>query len=391
MTALPDPAIMLNAAKGALPTIVRGGTQERRLDADTVRAALRVTAILARFGEEYRDRPEIRLAVCPACGQRQRRASVVIDRESGRWIHHGGATAVGAPCKGDAFDLVAAYAGLDAGLDFPRVLELAAQIAGVTPDSDPTELARIRAEYRARTEARDRRAADERARGEAKVPALWADLERRHLRGERYLADRGLDPATLRRRGDVVRFYVDGAPAVLLYDLETGAPINIIRRQIDREPKILSLDLGDVLGTDDVVGTFSTRGTLTGRVTDIDPDGVDVAVLVEGLTDSLAALLAFPACAGVGANGWYMMPHVAAAIAPRLVAARGWLLVAVDDDEQGIAGAGDAMRAAVDVGLVLRKTVRAIEFGAHHDLADAWRAGWRWTWPDGVCGPGGAA
>jgi hypothetical protein len=75
------------------------------------------------------------------------------------------------------------------------------------------------------------------------------------------------------------------------------------------------------------------------------------------------------------------MPPVAAAIAPRLVAARGWLLVTVDDDEQGVAGAGDAMRAAVDAGLELGRSVRAIELGAHHDLADAWAAGWRWTWP----------
>jgi len=354
----------------------------RRLDADTVRAALRVTAVLAWVGVEYRDRPEIRLADCPACGQRQRRASVVIDRESGRWIHHGGATSAGAPCKGDAFDLVAAYAGLDARRDFPRVLELAAQIAGVTPDSDPAELERIRAEHRAAREARERRAAVERARGEAMVPALWDALARCHLRGERYLTGRGLGLAELLQLGDVVRFYRDGSPAVLIHDLETGAPINIIRRQINREPKILSLDLGDVLGTDGVVGTFSTLGTLAGRVTDIDPDGVDVAVLVEGLIDSLAALLAFPTCAIVGANGWYMMPRVAAAIAPRLVAAHGWLLVAVDDDEQGVAGAGDAIRAAVDAGLVLRKSVRAIELGAHHDLADAWRAGWRWTWPE---------
>lgn len=117
-------------------------------------------------------------------------------------------------------------------------------------------------------------------------------------------------------------------------------------------------------------------------VTDIDPDGVDVAVLVEGMTDSLAALLAFPTCAIVGANVWYMMPRIAATIAPRLVDVRGWLLVAVDDDEQGIAGAGDAMRVAVDAGLVLRKSVRAIELCAHHDLADACRAGWQWTWPE---------
>jgi hypothetical protein len=320
----------------------------------------------------------------------QRRSACNVDRDTGRWIHHSGPGGA-AVCKGDALDLVAAFEGLDTRRDFPRVLAVAARITGVGPDIDPAELARIQTQHRAAREARERRAAEERTRGEAKVPALWAELERRHLRGERYLTDRGLDPATLRRRGDVVRFYVDGAPAVLLHDLETGAPINIIRRQIDREPKILSLDLGDVLGTDDVVGTFSTLGTLAGRVADIDRDGVDVAVLVEGLTDSFAALLAFPACAVVGANGWCMMPRVAAAIAPRLVAKCGWLLVAVDDDEQGIAGAGDAMRVAINAGLVLRKSVRAIELGAHHDLADAWRAGWRWTWPDGACGPGGAA
>ena len=69
MTAQLDPAIMLDAATSAAPASVRGGIQAGRLDADMVRAALRVTAVLARFGEEYRDRPEIRLAVCPACGQ----------------------------------------------------------------------------------------------------------------------------------------------------------------------------------------------------------------------------------------------------------------------------------------------------------------------------------
>jgi hypothetical protein len=69
--------------------------------------------------------------------------------------------------------------------------------------------------------------------------------------------------------------------------------------------EILALDLSDELGTEDVVGTFSTSGTLAGRVADIDPDGVDIAVLVEGMTDSLAALLAFPTCAVVGANGCY--------------------------------------------------------------------------------------
>lgn len=362
-----------------------------RIEADAVRAALTGGMVLDVYAPEARGRGgrTQSLRECPQCKRRQRRIACKVDRDTGRWIHHSGPGGA-AVCKGDALDLVAAFEGLDARRDFQRVLELAARIASVKPDIDSAELARIQAQHRAAREARDRRAAKERARGEAKVPALWEALDRRHLRGERHLTGRGLDPAELRRRGDVVRFYRDGSSAVLIHDLETGAPINIIRRQIDREPKILSLDLGNVLGADDVVSTFSTLGTLAGRVTDIDPDGVDVAVLVEGMTDSLAALLAFPTCAIVGANGWRMMPRIAAAIAPRLVAARGWLLVAVDDDEQGIAGAGDAIRVAIDAGLVLDESVRAIELGAHHDLADAWHAGWRWTWPDDACGPRGA-
>src|SRR5215471_19923871 len=101
------------------------------------------------------------------------------------------------------------------------------------------------------------------------VPELWQVLDRRHLRGERYLADRGLSPAALRRCGDVVRFYPDGAPVVRVWNLDSGAPINIVRRQIDRDPKVLALDLAGVLGAEDVVGTFSTSGTLVSRITEI--------------------------------------------------------------------------------------------------------------------------
>jgi hypothetical protein len=362
-----------------------------RLEAEDVRAALRVTDVLDRFGVVYRNRRNITLRECPFCKRRQRRAAFKVNRETGLWLHHSGPAGT-AICKGDALDLLGALAGLDRAR-FPELLELAASIAGITADTDPAELARIRAEHQARREARARRAAEQRAAAEARVPALWAALARRHPRGERYLDERGLAPAALLQRGDLVRYYPDGAPAVLLHHLETGAPINIARRQIDREPKILTLDIARVLGLDDdeVDGTFSTAGSLVGRVTDIDPDGVDVAVIVEGVTDSLAAALAFDTCAIVGASGWYQMPRVAAAVAPRLVEARGWLLVAVDDDAQGVAGAGDAMRAAVEAGLVLRKSVRAIELGAHKDLADAWRAGWRWRWPDDDCSPGDAA
>jgi hypothetical protein len=367
---------------------VRGG----RLDKADVNAALDVRAILERFGAQYRgNQRERRIAMCPVCRDQKRRGneSVVVNFDSGEWFHHGGTP----QCRGsDKLALVAAFAGLDTSREFPRVLELAAQLAGISTDTDPGELARMRAAHDAAREARDRRAAEERARGEVMVPSLWAALSTRHPRGERYLAGRGLAPAALRSRGDMVRYYSDGSPAVLLHDLDTGRPINIVRRQIDGKPsKVLSLSLARVLRCDDVAGGFSTEGTLIGRVSDIDPEGADVAILTEGVTDSLAALLAFPTCVVIGANGCDMMPAVASAVAPRLVAARGCLLITVDDDEQGVEGAGDAMRAAVDAGLVLRKSVRAIELGAHHDLADAWRAGWRWTWPDMAGKPGGAA
>jgi hypothetical protein len=363
-----------------------------RLQAEDVRPALagRVVEILDRFGEEYRNGRNITLRECPACKRRQRRAAVKIHRDTGLWIHHSGS---GAACKGDALDLLAAFAGLDRVRDFPRVLELGASIAGITADTAPAELARSRAEHAARREERARRAADQRAAAESRVPELWSALARRHPRGERYLDERGLDPAALRARGDFIRYYRDGSPAVLLRSLDDGRPINIARRQIDREPKVLTLDIARVLGLDEseVDGSFSTAGTLVGRVTEIDSEGVDVAVLVEGITDSIAAALAFDTCAIVGANGWRQMSRVAAAVAPRLVEARGWLLVAVDNDPQGITGAGDAIGAAMDAGLALGESVRAIELGEHRDLADAWRAGWRWTWPDDTRSAEGAA
>ncbi len=354
-----------------------------RLDAADVRAALAGCApeILDRFGADYRNGRNLTLRECPGCKRRQRRAAVKVHRDTGLWIHHNGTSAA---CTGDALDLLGALAGLDRSR-FPELLELAAPIAGITADTEPAELARIRAEHAARREARARRAADQRAAAEPLMPGLWAALACRHPRGERYLDERGLDPTALRARGDLVRYYRDGSPAVLLRSLDDGRPINITRRLIDdSERKILTLSIARELGLDEqeVDGSFSTAGTLVGRVTEIDPDGVDVAVLVEGVTDSIAAALAFDTCAIVGANGWRQMPRVAIAVAPRLVEARGWLLVAVDDDEQGVEGAGAAMRAAVDAGLVLRKSVRAIELGEHKDLADAWRAGWRWVWPD---------
>src|ERR1043165_2030536 len=108
----------------------------RGLDAATVRSVLRVTDVLDRFGEQYRDRPEIRLAHCRACSHHDRRgrASLVVNRASGRWIYYSGVRADGTPCRGDVLELLAAYAGLDTDSRFPEVVELGASIAGIAPN-----------------------------------------------------------------------------------------------------------------------------------------------------------------------------------------------------------------------------------------------------------------
>ncbi len=342
-----------------------------RLEADTVRAALRVPAVLARFGVEYRDRPEIRLAVCPACGQRQRRASVVIDRESGRWIHHGGASSAGASCRGDAFDLVAAYAGLDARRDFPRVLELAAQIAGVTEYTSLSDLREIRARSARKQATYERELAAKRSAATAAVPGRWGSLARRSVEGERYLTDRGLDPLELIAR-DVVRFDHDD-PAVALH-AHDGAIVNIARRR--RDPA------ADVKAP--VLANCTTDGILVGRVDEIDCSGggPDVAVLVEGITDTLAGVLAFSGCVVAGAHCADRLPHVADAVAPRLVAARGWLLIVPHvDGGKGEECAANAVRVASRAGLRLDESIHLVDVRPHKDLADAVRAGWRWRWP----------
>jgi hypothetical protein len=116
-----------------------------------------------------------------------------------------------------------------------------------------------------------------------------------------------------------------------------------------------------------------------------------VAILVEGLADTLAAVLAYPGCAVYGAPGWSQLAAVAAAVAPRVREVRGWLLVVpqLDADDQGARGAAQAIHAAVRAGLAFAPdagldgagTVRLVDLGEHRDLADAWRAGWRPQWP----------
>lgn len=216
--------------------------------------------------------------------------------------------------------------------------------------------------------------------------AAWQALERRSAVGERYLQARGFDPHELRERG-LVRFHKSGSIAVVLRDLLTGEICGIQYRRIDgAEPKVLTAR-----------GSKCSGAALHGRVADLAPDGVDVAVIVEGLADTLAASLAFPGCAVYGAPGAGQLAGIATAIARRVRDVRGWLLIVVDDDDIGVRRAADAVNAAKSAGLHYvplaeqslkgASEVRLVDIGEHHDLADAWKAGWRYRWP----GQGGAA
>jgi hypothetical protein len=332
-------------------------------DADAVEAGLRAPAILDAFGARYRDAPTIRLTVCPQCGEATKRAAVAINRASCKWVHHGG------PCRGAALDLVAAFAGLDRRRDFVRLLEIAAPIAGVTEHTSTAVLDEIKARAAQEQAAYEHRVAAERAAARAAAPGYWARLARRSVEGEAYLVNRGLDPAVLVAR-DAVRFDRDD-PAVALHAYD-GAIINVARRRRDPAAIVKA----------PVLPSCTTDGTFVGRIGDLDATGGPiVAVLVEGVTDSLAAVLAFPGCLVVGAHCADRLPHVAAAIVPRLVEARGWLLVVPDvDASKGEERAADAVRVAERAGLKLDESIQLVDVRPHEDLTDAWRAGWRWSW-----------
>ncbi len=347
----------------------------RRLDAD----ALRMTspaAVCERFEVRFKlSGNELRTRQCPTCGQRSTEC-VAINASTGLWHDHAHS------CRGDVFSLIAGYAGLHPERDFAAVLEIAAQICGVSDTQyNPENNRQIEARRRADQERR-RAVEAERAAALASMPARWESLSRRSQTGEAYIDGRGPSAAELRLRGDVVRYSASGEPAVALRDLVTGAIVGIQYRCLSGGQKLRAEKGSQLAGS-----------ALFGKLSDIDSDGVDIAVLCEGLIDTLTVVVEFPGCAVFGAPGAGQMARIAAAVAPKIAAVRGWLLVVADDDAAGIGGASDAVVEAVKAGLRLEdddagldgaSSVRVVDLGAHHDLTDAYAAGWRYQWPERV-------
>jgi phage/plasmid primase-like uncharacterized protein len=359
---------------------------ERRvkLNAAAIRALLTPAMVLDYYEVKRRGRMQWSVQLCPSCGQ-LKRGSVSIHAETGLWkCHHCSA-------HGGIFDLVAGYAGIDPKKDFQRALGLAATIAGVPHGVPDEEYAKLLEEHRERRAAASAAEESRRARIRARMPSIWKFLDRRHVTGERYLRDRGIDPDVLRAR-DAVRFSKLGDPAVRLHDLATGEITGIQYRMLRGDIKLMSQP-----------GSQSSGACLLGRLAHLEK--TRIAVLVEGLADTLVARMLWPDAAVFGAPGAEQLEAIATAVAPVVAKKRGVLLIVPDNDPVaadgtegvGIKNTARAVIAATSAGLELSDCVRQddeakmqiVDLGfnladqRHHDLADAWKCSrWRWRWPE---------
>ena len=338
-----------------------------RIDIADVLALLTPEIVIAASGLDAKQRGRAwRLRTCPFCGAKPSRAGCAIYRRKrdGAWraTHHGHAG-----CAGDLLDVLAARWNIDRRRELPSLIEQAAKVVGIEA-ADPTLERRI-AEHAARQRAEREREERERAAALAAMPQTWGALSRRSPMGEDYLRGRCIDPDELRAQGDVVRYTASGEIAVALRSFATGAVVGIQYRSAG--------------GKDFRSEPWSApeESALAGRLAELDREGVDVAVVVEGLADTLAARLAFPGCAVFGAAGAAHLEHVAANVAARVKEIGGWMLMTVDNDETGVDNAADAINAAIQAGLTLDADFHLVDLGEHHDLADAYAHGWRWRWP----------
>lgn len=236
---------------------------------------------------------------------------------------------------------------------------------GVTHGAEPATLDVER--FAAEIAAEDAR----RAQLLVAMPSTWAELDARSIVGENYLRSRAVAPSELRH---AVRFSAAGEPALSMRATDTGAITGIQYRKLEGEQKVIGQ-----------FGSVAKGAALHGRLAELDSDGVDVAVLVEGVVDTLTAIQAFPGCAIFGAPGAGHLGSLATAIAERVLEVRGWLLIVPDDDDDGVRNAARAVKAAQKAGLVLENNLHVVDLGDAHDLNDAWGGGWRWSWPS-ECG-----
>jgi phage/plasmid primase-like uncharacterized protein len=346
-----------------------------KLDAAAIRSLLTPAMVLDYFEIKRRGAMQLSVQNCPQCGQ-LKRGSVSIHAESGLWkCFHCSA-------HGGLFDLVAGYAGIDPKQDFQRALGVAATIAGVPHGVPDGEYAQLLEAHRARRAAQSAAEEARRERMRARMPSIWKSLDRRHGAGEAYLRGRNIDPTVLHDR-DAVRYSRSGDPAVRLHDLATGKLTGIQYRMLQGDTKLLAQP-----------GSQSSGACLLGRVSHL--ERTRIAVIVEGLADTLVARMLWPDAAVFGAAGAEQLESIGTAVGKAVAQHRGILLVVPDNDDVGVKNTARAVMAAAAAGLDLVDQVQKadeakmqiVDLGRnladqrHHDLADAWaHSRWRWQWP----------
>jgi DNA primase len=334
-----------------------------RIELDDVRAALTTGAVLEHYGwKAKRSGSEFESSACPARADHSRRA-FLINANSGRWQCF--------PCgtHGDLFDFIAANERLRIPADFTSVIAKAAEIAGVGASTmSDDERRRRREEWQSKqAEIESREREERRARDEAAVPkatAYWESLERVHERGLEYLRARGVDQVI--QFPDVVRFDLadEGSPALALRRT-TGEIHNVVTRRFPElgEPKTPGLYKCPSLGT----FIHTTADIVAGR---------DV-VLVEGVFDSITAVLAWPNNTVLGAHCGGNLPKIAVDVIPAVIKANVRLLIVPHQDKAGMREATAAGAIAINAGLSIRRGTLQIVKHPEKDLNDAWRGGWR--------------
>lgn len=329
------------------------------IPATEIRDALSADLVIARYGLRAKKRgSQYRLVECPRCRGRSTREAIAIDAKTGQWLHHGFERAAGGTCSGDVLDLIAACEDLDCKRDFRRIMDIAAEIAGVVHESEIERDIRIRAQKeRARVELTAE--IERRVASRSTAAAAWDALSTGATEGAAYLATRGLLPSA------DVRYGYDGI-VVAIRDAD-GYPISTATRLYEPgdRPKVLALR------------GHSTKGTMIDAACDI-VHGRDV-VVTEGIIDSLTARAAWPRAVVLGANGAGQLPRLVESIIGRVKLATARLFLVPHNDEQGIRAMTTAGQVALAAGLELDQSLLIQDLGEHKDLNAAWCAGWRPT------------
>ncbi len=318
---------------------------------------------------------------------------------------------------GDLLRLIAVASKLDMQRDFPRVLQIAAEIAGVQEDTFGAPPPKPqRAPIAALPPLSERVALAKR-----RAAWAWGRLFRREelLRSaaDGYLSlERGLSAAFLResedlretpmritteeaaRSEDLMRlarsFSVPGV-ALPVRAVDDGALVDIRIRRFeprDGQPKIMGM-LGGITVSPAEQGGVPQLVGCYGHPECIDPGPSRLVVVCEGALDYLSALVVWPDAQALAAVDAGSIALVARHVASELATYPGGrLLIIEQNDEPGVHKDGTARLGAADrsinedvnaaakvairiLGPTRVSVLRCAEYGAYKDLNDLVRAG----------------